>query len=71
MQCGRRLVDNSLSDWRLCHRDFSANGNGETRVKLRNVDPNSQKKGTEWAYGPYLSLFESAWGPLVLFLILG
>ncbi|KJA18913.1 hypothetical protein HYPSUDRAFT_205001 [Hypholoma sublateritium FD-334 SS-4] len=64
--CGGRLVDNTLSDWRLCHKDFSTNGNGETRVKLRKFDPNSQQMHVEWAYGPYLSLFESAWGPLDL-----
>ena len=69
-QCGQRLVGDGLSDWRLCHKDFSSNANSETRVKLRSTDSNSQKSRAEWAYGPYLSLFESAWGPLVLFLIL-
>ncbi|KAF9484579.1 hypothetical protein BDN70DRAFT_106010 [Pholiota conissans] len=64
LSCGHN--NNHIMDWRLCWRHAFANQNLETRIKLRKTDPLTGRNTTEWAYAPYLSLADAAWGPLDL-----
>jgi hypothetical protein len=50
-------------------RHFETNQNGETRIKLRKKDSDTGKNTKEWAYAPYMSFSETAWGPLVSMLL--
>jgi hypothetical protein len=50
-------------------RHYETNQNGETRIKLRKKDSDTGKNTTEWAYAPYISFSETAWGPLVSMLL--
>lgn len=55
----------ATQDWTSCTSSYQSNGNQEVKIRLRKINEKTGKDFTEWAYAPYLSVYESDNGPLV------
>ncbi|KAH9475045.1 hypothetical protein JR316_0012148 [Psilocybe cubensis] len=63
--CGRLSTINGFrawASWKDCIHSYYAIGNHAVKIRIAQISEKTGKERTEWAYAPYLSLADNAWG---------